>query len=327
MVKEEANNKMLCFHHNLHNAMITDNFLTTQEGIKAVKWSFAGLMLTAVFQVIVFVFTGSVSLLADTVHNFLDAFTSVPLWIAFEFQRLKSTRRFTYGYGRIEDMAGVVIVFMIGLSALYVGYESVMRVFNPTNITHIWAVMIASLVGFAGNELVALYRIKVGKRIGSVALVVDGYHARADGLTSLAVFVGAIGVLSGFTIADPLIGIIITIVIIKIGVGAGKEVFTRLLDGVDPRIVEEIRNVSNQTKGVQNVTEVRARWLGHKLYAEVNISVNPDITIEQGHIIAKETIHHLFHHFNCLGGVTVHIDPVSEEGEKHHKISEQCTYT
>ncbi len=322
---ESINGKHLRSQSHTHSDLYRDTAVTTEKGIRTLKWSFLGLLLTAFLQIIVVIFTRSVSLLADTIHNFADAFSAVPLLIAFKLQQLKPNKRFTYGYGRIEDLAGVIIVFMILVSGFYAGYESVMRLFYQKPVQYIWAVMIASIVGFIGNEAVAILRIKTGKRIGSAALVADGYHARIDGLTSLAVFLGAIGVWLGFPIADPIVGIIITIMIVKIAVECGKEVFTRLLDGVDPAVVEEIEKISSQTIGVLNVTEVRVRWIGHKLYTEVNIAVDPQISVEDGHNIAKETIQHLLHHLSYIGSVTVHIDPVNASGEKHHLVSEHCS--
>ena len=182
-------------HDHGHVHIATDSaLLDSRKGIWAVKWSFAGLFLTAIFQVAVVVFTGSVALLADTVHNIGDAATAIPLWIAFTLSQWKPTKKFTYGYGRVEDLAGITVVLIILFSALFAGYESINRLIHPQNISHLWAVAAASIIGFLGNEGVALFRIKVGKEIGSAALIADGYHARIDGLTSLAVLAGATGV-------------------------------------------------------------------------------------------------------------------------------------
>jgi cation diffusion facilitator family transporter len=196
--------------------VVDPTILTTERGIWAVKWSLVGLMLTAVLQVVIVYISGSVALLADTIHNFGDAATAIPLWIAFLLARRKPSKRFTYGYGRVEDLAGVAIVFMILFSAVVAGYESIQRIFQPQEVKYLWAVVAASLIGFIGNEAVALFRIKVGKEIGSAALVADGYHARVDGLTSLAVLFGVVGVWLGYPLADPIVGLLITIAILKI---------------------------------------------------------------------------------------------------------------
>ena len=308
-------------HIHTHGA-IDPTIFTTQRGIWAIKWSFLGLMATALFQVAIVLLSGSVALLADTIHNFGDAATAVPLWVAFKLARWKSSKRFTYGYGRVEDLAGVVIVLTILFSAIVAGYEAVDRLFHPRPVTHLWAVVAASVIGFLGNEAVAQFRIKVGKEIGSAALVADGYHARVDGFTSLAVLFGAAGVWLGYPLADPIVGLIITAAIFRIVWESGKSVFTRLLDGVDPEVIDEIKHAVNHTQGVRGISEVRVRWLGHRLHAEVNVAVTPDISVEEGHKIATEIQHQLLHHLPYLSNATIHVDPVNASGEKHHRIDE-----
>jgi len=182
--------------------------------------------------------------------------------------------------------------------------------------------MLAALVGFLGNEIVARFRIKIGKEIGSAALIADGNHARVDGFTSLSVLISAIGVYLGFPLADPVIGIIITIAILKIVWDAAKSVFTRLLDGVDPEVIDEIKHAISHIKGVQDISEIRVRWLGHRLHAEVNVAVDPNLSVSEGHEVAKEVRHQLLHHLKYLSNATVHIDPTSASGEKYHRISE-----
>jgi cation diffusion facilitator family transporter len=263
-----------------------------------------------------------VALFADTVHNVGDAATAIPLWIAFKLAHRTPSATFTYGYGRVEDLAGVAIVLTILLSALIAGYESVNRFFHPQPVTYLWAVITASVVGFLGNEAVAIFRIRVGKEIGSAALVADGYHARVDGLTSLAVLFGAVGVGLGFPLADPIVGLLITVAIFRIVWQSGKSIFTRLLDGVDPEVIDNIKHALNHTPGVEGVSEVRVRWLGHRLHAELNIAVAPDITVEEGHEIAKDARHQLLHHLRYLSNATIHVDPLNASGEKHHRIAE-----
>ena len=314
-------------HHN-HNAhghvhgVIDPSIFTTQRGIWAIKWSFFGLLATALFQVVIVLLSGSVALLADTIHNFGDAATAIPLWIAFTLARRKPSKRFTYGYGRVEDLAGIAIVLTILFSAIVAGYESIDRLFHPRTVKYLWAVIAASVIGFLGNEAVAQFRIKVGKEIGSAALIADGYHARVDGLTSLAVLFGAVGVWLGYPLADPIVGLLITIAIFRIVWESGKSVFTRVLDGVDPEVIDEIRHAVKHTSGVQDVSEVRVRWLGHRLHAEVNIAVSPELSVEKGHQIATEVQHQLLHHLRYLSNATIHIDPVNASGEKHHRIGE-----
>src|SRR5215831_2448246 len=308
-------------HDHTHGA--TDPaLLTTERGIWAVKWSFIGLTVTAIFQLIIVFFSGSVALLADTIHNIADAGTAIPLWIAFTLARREPSRRFTYGYGRVEDVAGVIVVLTILFSALLAGFESINRLLRPQSVEHLWAVAVASLTGFAGNEMVAVFRIRVGKEINSAALVADGYHARVDGLTSLAVLFSAIGVWLGYPLADPVIGLLITALILPIVWESGKAIFTRLLDGVDPEVINEITLAINHTQGVRDVTEVRLRWSGHRLHAEVNLAVSPKLSVAEGHAIAVEARHQLLHHLPYLSNVTIHIDPDDLSGEEHHRITE-----
>ncbi|WP_440954558.1 cation diffusion facilitator family transporter [Methanosarcina sp. Mfa9] len=294
------------------------SILATEKGIWAVKWSFVGLMITAIMQIFIVYISGSVALLADTIHNFGDASTAIPLAIAFSLARRKPSKRFSYGYGRVEDLAGVIIVLLILFSAAVAGYESVHRFFNPQPIGHVGAVAIAAIIGCIGNEVVAQFRMKVGKEIGSAALVADGYHARVDGFTSLAVLIGAVGVWMGYPIIDPLIGIIITVAILKIVLDSSKLVFTRLLDGADPKIVDKIKTISKNVDGVCEITDVRVRWVGHRLHAEINAAVDPGLSVTQGHEIGDAIRAKLMENFPYVSGTIIHIDPLTASGEHFH---------
>ena len=304
------------------HGVVDPELISTDKGLYAVKWAFAGLMITALFQILVVWVSGSVALLADTIHNFGDAATAIPLGFAFLLSRKKPNKSFTYGYGRAEDLAGLLIVFLIFLSAAVAAYESVSRLLSPQPVNFLWAVAAASIIGFLGNELVAKFRIRVGKEIGSAALVADGYHARADGFTSLAVLFGALGVWLGYPLADPIIGLLITVAILRIVWGAGKSVFSRMLDGVDPQIVDDIKQVVSQVKDVRDITEVRVRWLGHRLYAEVNIAVESGLSVKEGHEIAVNVRHRMLHGLNYLSNAVVHVDPLGASGEAFHRHPE-----
>ncbi len=304
-------------HGHTHGVMDA-SILSHERGLWAVKWSFAGLMVTALIQAVIVVISGSVALLADTIHNVGDAATAVPLGVAFLYARRKPSKRFTYGYGRVEDFAGTVVVLLIFLSAVVAGYESIHRFFHPQKISHLWAVAVASIIGFAGNEAVAVLRIKVGKEIGSVALVADGYHARTDGWASLAVLVGAIGIALGFPLADPIAGIVITISILFIVWSTAKAILIRMLDGVEPAVIDEIRHAIGHVEGVKSIGEIRARWIGHKLYADINISVTKDASVSEGHEMAQEVSHQVFEHIPQLGKAVVHVDPEDKPGEQYH---------
>ncbi len=303
------------------HGIVDPAIVTTSRGIWAVKWSFLGLLMTALLQAVVVVLSGSVALLADTIHNFGDAATAIPLWIAFQLTRRRATKRFPFGLGRTEDLAGAAIVLIILFSALVAGYEAIDRLLHPRLVRYLGALVAASVLGFAGNEAVALFRIRVGREIGSAALIADGYHARVDGLTSLAVLVGALGVWAGFPLADPLVGLGITVVIFGIVWQSAKAVFTRMLDGVDPQLLDELTRAALHVAGVRQVTDVRARWIGHHLHAELNVAVGPTLSVIDGHAIAKEVHHQLLHHLPYLSQATIHVDPLGEAGDFHHRVT------
>jgi len=288
------------------------------EGIRAVKISLVALGVTAVTQLIVVLITGSVALLADTIHNFSDALTAIPLWIAFVLSRRAANRRYTYGYGRAEDLAGVFIVAMIALSAVLAAYESIRRLIDPQPITHAWVVLAAGLIGFAGNELVAVYRIRVGNKIGSAALVADGLHARTDGFTSLAVVLGTIGVMAGFPLADPIVGLLITVAILFVLRGAARDIYRRLMDAVDPDLVDAAEAALRDVPGVRSVDSVQLRWIGHLMRAEATLTVDNALGVVQAHAIADEAHHQLIHRVPRLDEATVHVNPSTRPGVDHH---------
>jgi cation diffusion facilitator family transporter len=290
-------------------------------GIRAVKISLVALGLTAIAQLIVVLITGSVALLADTIHNFSDALTAIPLWIAFVLSRRAANRRYTYGYGRAEDLAGVFIVAMIALSSILAAYESIRRLIDPQPIRAVWVVVAAGLIGFAGNELVAVYRIRVGNTIGSAALVADGLHARTDGFTSLAVVVGAIGVMAGFPLADPLVGLLITVAILGVLRGAARDIYRRLMDAVDPDLVDAAEAAVRDVRGVRSVDSVRLRWIGHRMRAEITLTVDDTLSVVSAHAIADEAQHQLIHRVPRLDDATVHVNPAALPGVDHHEAT------
>jgi len=279
------------------------------EGIRALWVSLLVLGVTAVLQAFVVVWSGSVALLGDTLHNVADALTAVPLGVAFILGRRPANRRYTYGYGRAEDLAGIAIVLTITASAAFAAYEAVDRLLHPADVSRLGFVAAAGIIGFAGNELVARYRIGVGRRIGSAALVADGLHARTDGFTSLAVLVGAGGVAIGWRWADPAVGLLITLAILFVLKDAAREVYRRLMDAVDPALVDRAEGVLAGTPGVLSVGALRMRWIGHQLHAETDLVVGAELSLAAAHAIAVEAEHRLLHAVPRLTAATVHPDP------------------
>jgi cation diffusion facilitator family transporter len=290
------------------------------DGIRAVKTSLVVLGATAAAQALLVGLTGSVALLADTIHNFSDALTAVPLWIAFALARRRSNDRYTYGYGRAEDLAGILIVLMIAASAVVAGYQSIHRLIDPSPLTHPWVVAAAGVIGCLGNELVASYRIRVGRRIGSAALVADGLHARTDGFTSLAVVGGAIGVLAGFPLADPIIGLVITVAILAVLRGAATDIYRHLMDAVDPALTSEATDALRNVPGVIDTEHIRLRWIGHRITAEAGIVVDQHLDLIAAHDIATNAHHRLLHQIPKLAAVTIHFSPQAGPGSDHHEV-------
>jgi cation diffusion facilitator family transporter len=305
--------------HSHDPADAVDEALTgNAKGIRAVKISLVALGVTAVLQLGVVLLTSSVALLADTIHNFSDALTAIPLWIAFVLGSRAATRRYTFGYRRAEDLAGLFVLLMIVISAALAAYESISRLVTPVVITNIPIVVAAGVIGFAGNELVALYRIRVGREIGSAALVADGYHARTDGLTSLAVVAGAFGVTLGFPIADPLVGLLITIAILVVLKQATAQMLGRLMDAVEPELVDRVEDTARSVPDVQDVTRVRLRWVGHALEASLAITVDCDMTVSQGHHVSEVVRHRLLHDIAKLDTAVIHVNPCGHDGVDPH---------
>lgn len=288
---------------------IDDALESSAAGIRAVKISLLTLGATAVAQIVIVAVSGSVALLADTIHNFSDALTAIPLWIAFALGTKAATRRYTYGFGRAEDLAGLFVVAMIAVSAVVAGIESIRRLVDPVPVEHVGWVAVAGLVGFIGNEVVAVYRIRVGRRIGSAALVADGLHARTDGFTSLAVLLGAGAVALGFPLADPIIGLVITVAILAVLRTAARDVFRRLMDGVDPTYVDAAEAALAAEPGVTGVRSVKMRWMGHTLHVDAELDVDPTLELSDAHRIAHDAEHALTHAVPRLTSALVHAYP------------------
>lgn len=296
--------------HSHDAADSVDNALeSSAAGIRAVKISLVVLGLTATAQIAVVLVSGSVALAADTIHNFSDALTAAPLWVAFVLGAKAATRRYTYGLGRAEDLAGLFVVATIALSAIIAGYQAVLRLAHPEPIHHIGWVALAGLIGFLGNEWVALYRIRIGRRVGSVALVADGLHARTDGFTSLAVLFSAGGAALGFPLADPIVGLVITVAILAVLRTTVRDVFRRLLDGVDPAMVDVAEQVLAARPGVRAVRSVRMRWIGHRLHADAELDIDPALDLAQAHRIAHDAEHELTHAVPKLTSALIHAYP------------------
>ena len=307
--------------HGHEHGKVDADLYGNRAGLRAVQISTAGMFLVAAIQFAIAWIGGSAGLFADALHNFGDVFTTIALWIAFVISNRAANQRYTYGYYRAEDLAGIFIVLVIIASAIASAVESIQKLTSGNIPTQIYLSMAAALIGVAGNELLAQYKISVGKRINSVSLIADGHHSRIDGLTSLAAFIGLIGVKLGFPKADPIAGIVITIVIVTVVFSTSRSVLQRLLDAVDPHVVPSIVTTATAVPGVEEVTDVRARWVGHTLHVVMNIEVDAELTLSKAHAIAEEVRHRLFHDVKGISEVVVHTDPSSASGDHHQEMA------
>ncbi len=321
--------------HGHTHGVIDPSLTNSDRGIWAIKWSFAILAVTGAIQLVVVLLSGSVALLADMIHNVADATTAIPLWVAFVLARRKPSKTFTYGLGRVEDLAGILIVLIILFSAVVAGYQAINRLVHPQAVTHLGWLAVAGFIGFVGNEAVAVFRIRVGRQMNSAALIADGYHARTDGLTSLAVVLGAAGVWFGYPLADPLIGLLITIAIMGIVWQSARAVITRTLDGVEPGVTAEIRHAAEHVPGIESVTDARARWIGHQLHADVAISVDNALSLPKAMTIARKLKQELLDHIPALRTANVTFDhselkkidlPDNAEAHGHRHSSEPVAH-
>jgi cation diffusion facilitator family transporter len=279
------------------------------DGRRALLISLALLGVTAAIQLVVVGLSGSVALLGDGLHNVADALTAVPLLVAFRLARRPASKRYTYGYGRAEDLGGLFVIAMIALSSALAAYEAVDRLLHPRGVSDLWAVALAAVVGFAGNEIVARYRIGVGRRIGSATLVADGLHARTDGFTSLAVLLGAGGLALGWKDADPIVGLVITLAILGVLRSAIRQVGARLLDAVDPALVDHATAAVTSVPGITEVRSIHVRWIGHTLRAELDATIDPSLTVTEAHDLAHRAERHLLSQIARLTAATIHTSP------------------
>ncbi|GGI42362.1 Co/Zn/Cd cation transporter [Cnuibacter physcomitrellae] len=288
---------------------VDDALEASAQGIRALKVSLFLLLGTTLLQLAVVLISGSVALLADTVHNFSDALTAIPLWIAFRLARRAPSRRYPNGLGRAEDLAGLFIIVVVAVSAIVAAWQSIDRLLNPHPLQNLWWVVAAGVIGFAGNEIVAVYRIRVGRRIGSAALVADGVHARTDGFTSLAVVLGALGVIVGLPLADPIVGLLISAAILVLLIGTVRSISRRLMDGIEPELVDRAHHALEHVDGIRSIESVRLRWSGHRLRGDAVIRVD-DQPLAAADAIAREAERQIVEHLGMVDDVRVSARPL-----------------
>jgi cation diffusion facilitator family transporter len=289
------------------------------EGLRAVRLAAAGLAATAAVELALVAASGSVALLADGLHNLGDVFTTATLWAAFVVGRRQPDRGYTFGFARAEDVAGVLVVLAIATSAAVAGVESLARLAGgaPELRRPAWA-LAAAVVGVVGNEAVARYKVRVGRRIRSVPLEADGRHSRIDGLASLAAAAGIAGAWAGWPAADPVAGLALTAVIVWVLVGAARDVLGRLLDRVDPDVVVTVERAA-AVPGVAAVHAVRARWVGRSLHVLLHAEVDPDLPLREAHALGERARHAVFHAVPGVAAIDLHLDPAGIDDDDSHR--------
>lgn len=300
-------------------APVAGSRLGEDEGVRAVVWAAAGLALTAAVEFAVAAVSGSVALLADGFHNLGDVFTTGTLLVAFAVARRAADRRYTFGFARAEDVAGVLVVLAIAVSAWVALTESLAKLTGAPGALRGpgWA-LAAALVGMLGNETVAQYKVRVGRRINSVPLQADGRHSRVDGLASLAAAAGIAGSWAGWPAADPLAGLLLSAVIVWVLAGAVRDVLARLLDRVDPQVVDAIEQAATSVPGAGQAHDVRARWLGRSLHVLVHVNVDPALPLGEAHALGERVRHRIFHSQPGVAEVDVHLDPADVDEHASH---------
>ncbi len=296
--------------HSHHGPVEVDTALEHDgRGLRALKVSLLALLATSILQTAIVFLSGSVALLSDALHNLADAMTSIPLWIAFVLIRRGATSRFTYGYGKSEDLAGVIVLVVVFFSACTAVYEAVLRFLSPGTISHPGWVAAAAVVGFVGNETVAQIRIGTGRQIGSAALIADGQHSRIDGLTSLLVLVGVAGSAMGYPLMDPLVGLAIGLVILYIATSSIRPIGLRLLDSIEPEHLDRIREVAANVPGIRSISRIRARWSGHRIMGDIDLVIDPTLSPTEMERIGKDLEASLMRSIPFLGEVAVRCRP------------------
>ena len=265
---------------------IVDDEGERRQANRAVGVSAVGLALTGVVELVVGLLSGSVALLGDALHNLSDVSTSLAVFIGFRASRKTATDRYTYGYERAEDMAGIGIAVVIWASAAFAGYESIRKLIHNTGTHDVGWGIGAAAVGIVGNQIVARYKLRVGTRINSATLVADAKHSWLDALSSGGAMVGLIAVSLGAPWADAVAGIIVTGFICHVGWEVTSDVAHRLLDGVEPEVIETAEKVAAEIPGVRHA-HARARWTGRTLRVEVEGWVDADTTVAESDRIGQ----------------------------------------
>jgi cation diffusion facilitator family transporter len=287
------------------------------DAVRAVVISAVALGVASAVEFVAALSGNSVGILADALHNAGDVLTTGILLASFWLGRRPATRRFPAGFGRIEDVATLLIVLVIVLTAGIAAYESIRKFIYPAPIGNIPFGLFAAGVGVVANLAVSEYKIRVGRGLRSPALEADGIHSRIDAIVSAGAGVGIGLAAAGFGWADPVAGLAITGMILYILAGTVRDLFYRMMDAVDPEVISEIEEHALSVKGVLGVHDIRARWVGRQISVVMHVDCDPGLSLRSAHDLALEVEHEVGHAIPA-GRLDVHMDPGT--GHHHHEV-------
>ena len=307
-------------HHGNHTLAETATFAdSTSAGVRALRIGVAGLAFTTLLQLVLLMLSGSVALLGDTVHNGIDVAGTAIVWLAFGLTRRDRSDLFSFGYHRFEDLAGLAVAGLIAVSAILVLYEAVTAFGDATPIDNPGLVLAAGVIGLAGNEAVAIFKFRTGKRIGSAALIADGRHSQADGLSSAGVVIAAVGLMIGIDWLDPLAGFAIGLLIAWTAYESGRDVILRLLDTADPEVVQELEQIAGEVVGVDHINDLRMRQMGRTVHVVANVCMPGGYTLAQAHAAAEELRGAWLEELPPGSAVDIHVDPFTANEPVTHR--------
>jgi cation diffusion facilitator family transporter len=263
-----------------------DDAQDRREANRAIAVSAAGLAVTGLIELILAILTGSVGLLGDAIHNLSDVSTSAVVFLGFRLSRRPPTERYTYGLERAEDLAGIGIAIVIWASAAFAGFESIRKLIDHGHTTHVGVGMAGAALGIIGNQVVARYKLVIGKRINSATLIADAKHSWLDALSSAGALAGLVAVGLGQRWGDPIAGLAVTAFICHVGYEVTGDVVRRLADGVDPDVIAAAEAAAGSVPGVVHA-HARARWTGRTLRVEIEGWVDPDLTTRDADAIGR----------------------------------------
>jgi cation diffusion facilitator family transporter len=284
-------------------AVTRDDAQERRAANRAIAVSAIGLGATGLVELLLALFTNSVGLLGDAIHNLSDVSTSAVVFLGFRLSRRPPTERYPYGLDRAEDLAGVGIAVVIWASAAFAGYESVRKLVEHGHTAHVGVGIVGAALGIVGNQVVARYKLVVGRRINSATLIADARHSWLDALSSAGALVGLVAVALGQPWGDPVAGLAVTAFICHVGYEVTSDVIHRLADGVDPAVIAAAETAAGSVPGVIHA-HARARWTGRTLRVEIEGWVDPDLTARDADTLGRQVASALSEQLPQAGSLT-----------------------